>query len=199
MLNIQILDYLQNHIHKLNNGLRVLRFDDQLIELDDNDYDIENALNWVANQENNIHEYYEENDSNKEFWDSVGGGYTLYHGTHEDRLDDIKKNGLEPRSETRGISNKSMSEGIFTSPTSEIAANYYDVVLEIDVGAMKRDGYMPETSGEDPLDDAILLEALAHELEIENADFRSEYAGDGLDPETLVFYGKIPPKYLSVV
>lgn len=184
-------------IYTLKNNERVLRYDDKIIELSNGYYDIQNAEQWVWDQEQNIHEYVDIRDFNEEFWSGVGPGYKMYHGTTNENIDNILKVGLNPRNGTRGISNRSIGAGIFMSPDPMTANYYYDKVVEIDVGQMKKDGYTPFVSGETPVDDAILLEALAHQLDIPSFEAMSQFSSDGLSQDTIVFYKKIPPKYLK--
>jgi hypothetical protein len=133
------------------------------------------------------------------FWDSVPeNGFKVYHGTSEERLADIMKYGLEARSETRGISNRSMSDAVFTSSEPDTAAYYYDRVIEIDVSAMKRDGYTPRAGGETPLEEAEQYQALSHYIGLEDFEYEG-YGSDGLSEDTIAFYGAIPAKYLKVV
>ena len=61
---------------------------------------------------------------------------------------------------------------------------------------MKSDGYMPQVGKEGPIEESEALEILANKIGLEN--FYTSYE-DGLDPETVIFYSVIPPKYLKVV
>jgi len=144
----------------------------------------------------NVYDYYPEQDFNEEFWRGVYPGYKVYHGTTEENLPDIQQHGLEPRDKTRGISNRSTGSGVFTSDNVETAQYSYDIVLEIDVGQMKQDGYMPVVGMEDPVEESELEGALAHAIGIEDYDAEHE---QGLDPGTVIFRDVILPKYLRVV
>ena len=154
------------------------------------------AEEWIYSISNDAWQYVDQSDFNEEFWEGIGAGATVYHGTHEDRIEDIKVEGIAPMDETRGINNRSTGAAVFTSPTPEMAADAYAVVLEINVGQMKADGHMPSVSKEEPIDEAETLQLLAHKIGLEN--FYADYE-QGLDPETVIFYGSIPPKYLRVV
>lgn len=132
-------------------------------------------------------------DHNAEFWSSPG---IVYHGTTEENWNVIKRKGLEPRDETRGLSNRNIGPSVFTSSEIETAAYRYDVVIEINAQQMKKDGYMPHVGIEEPIQEAEQKEAIAWRLGIK--DYYSEYE-DGLDPGTFIFYGKIPKKYLRRV
>ena len=163
-------------------------------------YEITDPREWL----NNIaymgyaFQYVDERDFNKEFWEDVRDGSAVYHGTSEERLYDILRNGLESRDETRGISNRGTGAAVFTSGDPGTPQNYYDKVIEIDIGKMKRDGYMPNVSIEEPLAEAELIEALAHKVGIE--DYYHEVdSSDGLSHDTVIFYGGIPAKYLREV
>jgi len=161
-------------------------------------FSIETAESFVNNisWHDTAWKYLGEKDFSKEFWDDVSTGYTLYHGTNEDNIESIQENGIGARDKTRGISNRDTGSAVFTSPDSETASYYYEVVLEIDVAQMKADGYMPRVSLEGPIEEAEMLNAIAHKLGLEDYDAEIE---QGLDPGTIIFYGSIPPKYLSLV
>jgi hypothetical protein len=166
--------------------------------IESNAYRLEGADDWINNvvARGTVYDYFTPADFNKEFWDGVSLGYKLYHGTTEDKVSSIKKRGLQPSDETRSLTNRSTGAAVFTSDTPETAKYYYDVVIEIDVGAMRKDGYMPQVSREEPIEEAELIEALAHKIGIEDYSYEPE---QGLDPGTLIFYGAIPPKYLKVM
>jgi len=158
---------------------------------------ITDANEWLINLSDNELLYYMPIiDHNNEFWEYPPE--YLYHGTREDRINDILKHGLQPRAETRGISNKFAAYGVFTSADHDTASYSYPVVLEILVSQMKEDGYMPDVGKEEPLEDDTLREMLARKIGYENY-INDSYSGDGLSDDTIVFHGIIPPKYIRVV
>lgn len=155
---------------------------------------------WIDDiQDWSLDEYVDVPDRNQEFWNDVGRGFKVYHGTTEERVDDIMASGLEPRAETRGLTNKWDTLGVFTSAEYETASYYYDVVLEIDVGAMKADGYMPHVRGEEPLDEGEIRGSIAHAIGYDKYYRSEENNNDGLAEDTVVFEGMIPAKYLRVL
>jgi len=156
----------------------------------------EDAEEWIYSIGENAWQYVDYKDFSENFWDGVEERETVYHGTHEDRIEEIMRNGLSTMDETRGIDNRSTGSAVFTSPTAEVASYYYPIVLEINIGQMKVDGYMPQVSKEGPVDESEILEELAHKIGLD--DFYSGYE-QGLDPETIIFYGNIPVKYLRIV
>ena len=156
------------------------------------------AQEWLTN----IYDHYLANyvpcpDENEEFWESVspGQGQILYHSTEGENLDSIRKHGLEATSETRSMSNKGMSDAVFANWTEEATHSYGDTVIGIDVGKMKEEGYMPRVSREEPFEDAEMRLALAHKIGVQYDPYQ-EFSSEGLDPETIAFYGNIPPQYL---
>ena len=175
-----------------------LNGDSHIIEIDDNNFELKDTEEWLNDKvfSGVVYQYVNETDFSKEFWDGVSEGYSLYHGTYEDRVDDILKDGIGARDETRGLSNRSTGSAVFTSSQPETAYYSYDNVFKIDVGAMKRDGYMPQTSMEEPFDEAEQVDALANKIGLE--DYRHEVE-QGLDPETIIFYGSIPSQYLELM
>lgn len=133
------------------------------------------------------------------FWDEIGDGTFVYHATDEKYVQSIMKKGLLTMDKTRGMTNRSTGPAVFTSFSHESIDAYGGVVIKIDLGAMKRDGYMPETSSEEPLQAAELREALAYKLGIQDFNARDGVDSDGLSEDTVIIYGNIPPKYLSVM
>jgi hypothetical protein len=135
-----------------------------------------------------------------DFWAGVGSGYVMYHGTHEDRVEEIMSPGgiLEARNETRGMSNRSMEAAVFLSADPGTANYHYDKVLAVDLGAMKADGYMPRAGGEEPLEEGELRTALAAKLGADDYYWEGD-SSDGLSDDTVAIYGNIPNKYLTLL
>ena len=158
----------------------------------------EDVKEWIQNivMYDKVYEYITLQDFNKDFWEEVGDGTYTYHGTSEERLEKIMKQGLLPRDETRGIANRNTGSAVFTSSEEDTPASYYDKVLRIDVGAMKRDGYMPNVSMEGPIEEKNAEEALANKIGLN--DYYADYE-QGIDEGTIIFYGPLPPKYLKVL
>jgi len=156
---------------------------------------IENAKDWVENIGENAWQYVNERDFNQEFWESAGKGTILYHGTSEENAKNILREGLDMRDETRGISNRSVGAAVFTSYNPEAIEAYGDIIIAIDIGEMKKDGYMPIVEPEGDVDFGQYQEALAHLIGIK--DYYYEYE-QGIDQETIVFNSTIPAKYLSL-
>jgi len=193
---IKILDLCADNYELINNKIYSIVLDDKHYILDGNS--IQEAEGWLSDQViyGRVEDYITSKDFNKEFWEEIDNDFFVYHGTSEERVDDILKNGLQPRDETRGIANRGTGAGVFTSSESETPQSYYDIVLEINIGLMKRDGYMPNVSMEEPLQEAIAEEALASLIGIK--DYYAERE-QGLDEGTIIFYGGIPPKYIKVL
>jgi len=131
----------------------------------------------------------------EEFWRNVGNVFEVYHSTKRDRVDSIKATGLLRKNESRGLDNRGTSSAVFTSLEPDQTESYGDVLITIDVGATKRDGYMPEVELEEPIIENELRETLAHLIGLEN--FYVESNDTGISPDTLIFFGDIPPKYLK--
>jgi len=164
--------------------------------IDDIDFpELKDAQGWV----DSIGDLYLDNYvkiPEEDFWEGVGDGYELYHGTSEDNVESILRDGLEARSDTRGISNRSMQNAVFTCPDLDYIQYYYGGnIIVIDAGAMKRDGYMPEVSGEEPLEEAEHRNSIAAYIGLDDYFYES-YESEGYHPDTIAVYGDIPPKYL---
>lgn len=160
---------------------------------------IEPLQDWFTGiWDHNLANYVPCPDHNQEFWDGVhpGPGTYLYHATDPDNLDGIKSHGLRASSETRSISNKGMSDAVFSSWNEHAISSYGSLVIGIDVGMMKADGFMPRVSKEEPFEDVEMRSSLAHKLSIEYEGY-NEFASEGLEEETVAIYADIPPKYLA--
>lgn len=176
-----------------NNSVTVLEIGG-ILKIYDGGQGLIDAYEWVNDIE--PEDYITPQNTSEDFWESNQSGNFAYHGTNEEYLPEIIKHGLQPRDATRGLSNKNTGSAVFTSSEKETADNYYDIVLSIDLGAMQKDGYMPEVSYETPIEESQLREAVAHKLGLE--DYFAEVEG-GLAEDTIIFYGPIPPKYLKQV
>lgn len=143
--------------------------------------------------DNDPEELLPERDFSKEFWHDVGEKSVLYHATPEHNFDSIKKSGLHPREETRGIGNRGTGAAVFTSSNLN-SIESYGVPIGIDLHAMKRDGYTPRVSQEGPIAEYDARQALASKLGID--DFGQDEE-PGIDPDTVIVYGNIPAKYLK--
>lgn len=159
--------------------------------------EMEDASDWI----NKLHDWELDElmppkDFNAEFWDGVTPGYYLYHATQDENLASIQQDGLNASDQTRGMSNRGMGNAVFTAPEPTSIDSYGDTV-QIDVGAMKAAGYMPEVSQESPFAAEAQKSALAYKLGIEDW-IGGEYGSEGLFEDTVAFYGDIPPQFLSV-
>lgn len=172
----------------------------ELLVIDDFAYPaltIKEANEWINDLSDSDFDFYIDFPSKNEvFWESVSDNYTLYHGTNKQNVSDIMKHGLKPRSQSRGLSNRGDGPGVYTSAEYETAAYYYDVVIEIDVGGMKNDGYTPSVRSEGPVEEAEKRSAIAWKIGLKDYRFDVE---EGIAEDTIVFEDVIPPKYLKVV
>jgi hypothetical protein len=95
---------------------------------------------------------------------------------------------------TRGMSNRSVGCAVFTSHNYETTEYYYDIVLQIDLGAMKADRYMPDVEREPDVEEAESLSSIAHAIGLEDWEPEVE---QGMDYETIIIHGNIPIKYIK--
>jgi hypothetical protein len=153
---------------------------------------------WDIINSSNIWQYVGEIDFSKEFWDEVGEGTNYYHGTTRENLDSILKEGLSPRNEARGISNRGVGVSVFLSEDYETAAygGGYDVVLEVNIGAMKQAGYMPQVSLEPDIEEHKYVGSLADKIGLN--DFIYDVEG-GMGFDTIILDGGVPPQYIRVI
>lgn len=156
------------------------------------DESITEANEWVNDAE--PMEYYK-TETDEEFWKHNLQGFVVYHATPEENIESIMANGLEEMDKTRGIENRSTGSAIFTSDNPHDIDSYGSVIIEINVGAMQADGYMPHVAHEEPIQEKFGKERLANQIGLEEFYWEVE---SGIAETTYVFYGAIPPKYLSI-
>jgi hypothetical protein len=159
-------------------------------------YEPRKWLNKIVERDD-LREWFQKNPEdkfNKDFWEYPP---LVYHGT--DNLKGVLKSGLEPRSETRGINNRSVGAAVFTTQDLELAKDYSygpdGGVVIINTKQMKQDGFTPFVSQEPEILENELLGALAHRIGL--GDYFPEESSDMVTPDTVIFYKLIPAKYLS--
>ena len=133
-----------------------------------------------------------------DFWRD--GPETLYHGTEHVNLQTILDDGIETRDEKRGTGNRWLGPAVFTHPDTDLPSDYADSMLSIDMKAwredVKRGAATRWTVQREPT--AVELEVrsnLAWDLGWEEYQ-PDDYSGE--DPETVIFHGGIPGKYIRV-
>ena len=182
-----------------NDNIIAIYLDGETYIIDDFDFvGLEEANDWVNGIfDNDLYSYIppEEED---DFWEGVGEGFTVYHATPNENLESIKVNGIEPRNQTRGITNRSTPSAVFTSTNPDEITSYGDTVFEINVSKMKEDGYMPRASLETPIEEENVRSQLAYKIGLENYE-NGQLDSDGISDSTLIFYDTIPTKYLSLI
>jgi hypothetical protein len=152
------------------------------------------AREWISRlSESDLVGYYPDSETsfNKMFWDSPT---TLYHGTYEDNVEGILRDGLNPMDKSRGIANRGTGNAVFMSDNPDDSAQSYPVILQIDTHAMKVDGVTPNMDQEGPIFEADLRSAAASRIGIN--DYQDDVEA-GLYPSTVVCRQPIPPKYIK--
>jgi hypothetical protein len=124
---------------------------------------------------------------------------TLYHATDSDNVEDIMRDGLEARADTRGRTNTSVGEAVFTSDSLEEAelGHYGDAIIAINTRQMLADGLRVFFAQEPPIVEHEARGAAASALGLDiEIPFESS---DGISPGTVILFveaGVILPKYL---
>lgn len=172
---------------------------DYVLECSTDNVFINDADSWVRNiNDLSLDSYIPMPNFNEEFWEGVGSGSFAYHATKPEYTEVILQEGLQPRDETRGMSNRHTGPAVFASLSEEAVTPYGDAVLSIDLGAMKAAGYMPQVDQESPLENDKQIEAIAWKIGLE--DFHNEDRGwEGIDNDTIVIDGAIPPQFLKLL
>lgn len=130
---------------------------------------------------------------NNEFWRFPE---PLYHATDCENMESILKNGLHT-SAGSGLSNMN-SRGVFTSTEVDgYIDSYGDCKVMIDAPAMKRDGNTFYVEREPEIFDYILSNAISSKYDIDVT--REVTSSGGMDPNTWIVGGDIPPKYITKV
>jgi hypothetical protein len=177
-------------------GQEVIVFSQWVI--DDPDYPQVNEIpdwlstNWSVKREA-VGEFEEK--FNKMFWDNPA---TLYHNTKPENIENIKKDGLKVKNDTRGFTNKSVGSAVFTHNDPDFTVNspYGNVVVTINTKLMKQDGYMPFVTKEPNWEEQAALNLIAHKMGY-NDEINSVESWDGTNDATVIVHGSIPAKYLS--
>lgn len=185
----------------LNDNIIITVFlGDKLYVIDDFDNPtLKEASEWLWHvfSSNRIDYYLPSSDYSSIFWKNLGRNKVVYHATTEEYKDIILEDGLMRMDKTRGISNRGTGSAIFTSYNPDDIESYGNVIFEINLSKMKEDGYMPEVSKEIPIEESEKLSQLAHKIGLQ--DFVGpDYNSEGIYESTLIIYGDIPVKYLSI-
>jgi hypothetical protein len=133
------------------------------------------------------------------FWDDVSHNSICYHATEPENIESIQRDGLRMENKSRGIENRSTGSAVFATMEFDEMGSYGSAAFEIHLGRMKDDGYMPEVTQEGPIEEAKHLEILAHLVGLEDFDPYSSLGSGGIHEATIVIFGGIPPKYLSLM
>jgi len=134
-------------------------------------------------------------DSLEDFWDHPP---PLYHATPRENVASIRREGLVTMNETRGIANRGTSAAVFTSLNFEGTIDSYgDAIFKINTRAMARDGQTPRVSLEEPVLEYDQMGAIISVLDAGDEIFVE--LESGIDPETVVVFGRILPKYLKEI
>lgn len=152
---------------------------------------------WLEGVLDSADNYVEYDDGLGTFWEGSGDGPKLYHATNEDNVESILASGLAMESKTRGLANRWVGAAVYTSFDPYRIDAYGGVVLEIDTGAMRRDGVHPPLAVEPSVREYEEAIAVAHAVGAE--DYSPDMADDSEDYETVVIFGAIPPQYIRVL
>jgi hypothetical protein len=136
-------------------------------------------------------------------WQRQAAQGVAYHGTSAKNLESIRRDGLETRRITRGLSNKGVGNAIYMHPDSYFVDSYADAglgsTIEIDVPRLIKDGLLKvgQLGREVGFSEGEAVEALASGFE--DYEYTSGVGEiDGADRDTIVIFEDIPPEYLSV-
>lgn len=134
------------------------------------------------------------------YWDLDKHESVLYHASPCENKRQILERGIEPRKETRGISNRSTGAAVFASTDNYGLDSYGDCRFEIDLSKMKADGYTPTITQEEPFEEINMKKRLANLLDVGD-DYYPEDSlqSEGIWGHTRVIHGDVPARYISPV
>ena len=155
---------------------------------------IEQVQNWISMMDD-LHVWQMIGKPQQNQWDQIGPGSVVYHASPEQNRESILSEGLNAASKTRGISNRNTGAAVFTSFNAQSISSYGDFIVEINLGQMKADGYMPTLQGQTPVDQQRNKQKLAYMLKCHYE--KDSYESEGLHQDTLVIHGDVPAKYLT--
>lgn len=162
--------------------------------------ELKDARQWIDSlYENEIENYIPSEDFNEMFWKDADENTFLYHATQPESVDQIMKKGLKKMDESRGINNRGTPPAVFTSDNIDDIGSYGSSIFAINIGQMKKDGYMPSVEQESPISEALQKKQLAEMIGLEEYYPEEQYASEGLYTSTYVIFGNIPPKYLELI
>lgn len=174
---------------KLKTSIVVFPYDGELYVYDNI---VKLAKQWIYEIDVDKYVY---QDYNEDFWRFAIDETVVYHGTTPENLNNIWAKGkLEKKYKTRGISNRHVGPCVFCSCEKD-SAEQYVVVIEVLVGRMKCDGWMPEISIEPAVQEYEARESIASLIGLD--DF-SQDLESGIYPDTVIFHEDIPIKYLRL-
>lgn len=181
------------------NGSSVILFsidnDKYIADLDNDEMKVYSASDWMDNKldfATDLIKVYNLED----FWDSPP---TLYHATDQDSIKSILESGLRMKDESRGVTNSRLGEAVFTSRNPKSIAHYGNTILEINMEAMKRAGYTPRVSLEPGIVAWEATIALRNAVGLDDDDYSLGWNPYGMKDDTVIVYGDIPAKYLTVM
>lgn len=124
----------------------------------------------------------------------------VYHGTVEENVEGILKEGLRCSNVTRGISNRWVGSAIFTSSEIEGVSSYGDYIFEINLGKMKRDGLNFEVSKEPDIEEMDLLNSFCYKFRVNPEDLPCYFGVEaGMEDSTYIIHSDIPPQYIKLI
>jgi len=201
--SMMVVDYLERKGYKVRKS-KTLTMRENDDDVDDEEKIDVDRLMWNNSYLDDVAEQLGYNDDfHNLFWKFPR---YLYHCTPEENQESIMKNGINMMDKTRGFaSNRHVGTAVFTTSEEEeissLQNSYGPVVFSINTPQMKRDGYMPKVEQEP---DWAKAEKISYVLrKIGYPDERSEASlfvdsSEGTSPYTIIIYGQIPPKYLSI-
>lgn len=196
MLHLEGFDYRE--IELPNDKLIVINVQNETYVITDADYpEAKEASGWIDSLwESELYSYIPPKED-EDFWTSRERPSTAYHATVQENVESVLKNGLEPRNQTRGISNRGTPSAIFTSDNPDDIGSYGDYIFEINLDQMSEDGYTPHVEKESPVEENQMKTRLAWMIGLENYE-PQDYSTEGIYDSTIVFYDNIPRKYIKM-
>lgn len=132
---------------------------------------------------------------NKQFWQRPE---IVYHGTKPENVDGIMKHGLLMKHDSRVMSNQHINSVVFSSIEYHETDPYGPVKIQINTIEMKKDGFTPHVGPEPGYMEKMINELIAYRLGIKDFEHWVD-SSENITQSTVLFFDKIPPKYLKVM
>jgi hypothetical protein len=200
ILDSRVIPYKETDLSDFNVKVLSFEVDGQIFITDVEYIDIEEIRNFLPSlslRQSSIEDYFNRVFGSPWMIDFNNFGYDGdqygYHVTDTEKIESIMRDGLQPKNNTRGISNRGVGAAVFISVGFPTYSG--EVMLRIDIPGMMHDNYLPDASLEPDVVEKLVMEHIASRLGDRQYQYDLE---SGTEMNTIIVYGVIPPKYIKI-